>query len=96
MLPPWFRYATSWLLNQRILLYQITDCLLLLDGWDYTFCQSEKQGNYFYPLSLTQQANPFLSHSCLSRAQDGLRPIRNLQLAEDVGDVIADCFQAEH
>jgi hypothetical protein len=52
----------------HLLLYQIAGLdtplgtrpprLLLLNEWDYTFCQSEKQGNYFYPLSFTQQTKP--------------------------------------
>jgi len=43
----------SGLLDLRLLLYQVTLHLLLMDGQDYTFWQLEKQGTYFYPLSFT-------------------------------------------
>ena len=80
----------------RLLLYQVAIRLLLLNEWDYTFCQSEKQGNYFYALPFPQQANAFLSHSRFARAQDSLCSICHLQFAEYIRDMIAHCFQAEH
>ena len=85
------------LLDQHLLLYQVPPRLLFLI-WDYTFCQSEKQGNYFYlsVFLLPNKQNPFLSHSCFPRTQDGLRPIGNLQLTKDVRDMIAHRLQAEH
>src|SRR5439155_10728164 len=39
---------------------------------------------------------PIQPEACLPRADDGLRPVGHLELAQDVGDMVAHGFGAQH